>query len=305
MYTENRWHDAKLFVKAVLSNQLARFSPGVYVRLTGQTGRGKNDTDPAGVADYFMRCFQDYRRKLGHADEASFAEYLAGKRVLEYGPGDVLGVALLFYAWGAERVDCVDRFPLSRIRRSSIEIYQHLLRKLDGIQRQRAESVFEKAGDPASGLDESRISYHVDPAGLSRMTDEYDLILSRAVLEHVSDLEASFRDMHRALRNTGISLHLVDLKSHGLDRYKEFDFLTWPEWAYRLMYSHKGFPNRWRVDRYETLAREQGFRITLMEPTECIAESDLRVIVDDVPVNYKSLPMEKLSWKGFWMRLEK
>ena len=228
MYTENRWHDAKLFVKAVLSNQLARFSPGMYVRLTGQTGRGEDDTDPAGVADYFMRCFQDYRRKLGHADEASFAGYLSGKRVLEYGPGDVLGVALLFYAWGAERVDCVDRFPLSRIRPSSIEIYRHLLKKLDGVQRQRAEAVFNKPGDPASGLDERRVSYRVDPAGLSRSKNEYHLILSRAVLEHVGDLEASFQDMYCALQNDGISLHLVDLKSHGLDRYKEFDFLTWP-----------------------------------------------------------------------------
>ena len=42
MYTENRARDVALFAKAVLSNQLARFAPATYMRLTHQTGRGEN-----------------------------------------------------------------------------------------------------------------------------------------------------------------------------------------------------------------------------------------------------------------------
>ena len=34
-------------------------------------------------------------------------------------------------------------------------------------------------------------------------------------------------DIQRSMKAGGLSVHQVDLKSHGLDRYVAFDFLTW------------------------------------------------------------------------------
>lgn len=34
-------------------------------------------------------------------------------------------------------------------------------------------------------------------------------------------------DIQRSMKAGGLSVHQVDLKSHGLDRYAAFDFLTW------------------------------------------------------------------------------
>ena len=305
MYSENPWHDASLFLKAVISNQIARFFPDVYVRLTAQTGRGREDTDPAGVASYYVDCVRDYREKLGCLTEAEFSGYLAGKTVLEYGPGDVLGVALLLYALGARRVDCVDRFPLSRLSRGNISIYHKVIDALSGEARDRALGAFRHHGDPASGLAEEKIRYRVDPNGLSHADEEYDLILSRAVLEHVNDLEGTLQDVYHALRKGGETVHLVDLKSHGLDRYREFDFLTWPDWAYRLMYSQKGFPNRWRVDHYKRIAEEQGFHIELLESTGYVDQNIIRELVSHMAPRFRGIPQDVLSWKGFWIRMKK
>lgn len=76
--------------KAFLSNQVARFSPKLYVKLTHEKGRGVDEEDAREVADYFIRCFSDYQTQIGLNDR-DFNKYLAGKAVLEHGPGDILG----------------------------------------------------------------------------------------------------------------------------------------------------------------------------------------------------------------------
>jgi len=50
-----------MILKAIASNQIARFAPGLYVRLTGQTGRGGSSTETAiDIAQHFRQCLIDY-----------------------------------------------------------------------------------------------------------------------------------------------------------------------------------------------------------------------------------------------------
>lgn len=303
MYTENPLKDIILFGHALLSNQLARYAPKLYVRLTHQTGRGEQEGGEADIADYFIECFRDYRRHLGLNDE-EVKSYLKNKVVLEYGPGDILGVALLFYASGAKRVHCVDRFPLSRMSEKNVNVYHRLLSSLDGRERQRAENAFRERGKPASGFNHRAIDYRVTRDGLSEGARKYDLIISRAVLEHVNDLEKTMLDIKRGLREGGLSIHEVDLKSHGLDRYTDFDFLTWPKLIYELMYSHKGCPNRWRVDKYRELAERSKLHVKMLTPTGRLDRKKIDVIYPKVAKEFSHITPEELSWQGFWVYLE-
>jgi hypothetical protein len=303
MYTENPAKDVILFAKAFLSNQLARFSPKLYMTLTRQTGRGEGEENPAQIAEYFSRCFDDYRDQLG-LGETEFSAFLKRKSVLEYGPGDVLGVALLFYAHGAESVCCVDRFPLSKLSAKNVEVYRCLVESLSGEARARAESAFKEKGNPASGFDDHAIHYKVAKNGLSGSSDEYDLVISRAVLEHVNNLKETLLDVKGSLRRGGLSLHQVDLKSHGLDRYTEFDFLTWPETAYKLMYGHKGFPNRWRVDKYRELAAGAGLRVRHLKATGRLDQEKIGIVRPKLATALRGLDAGELAWTGFWMVLE-
>jgi len=303
LYSENRAKDVVLFAKAVLSNQLARFAPAAYMRLTHQTGRGEEEQTASQIADYFVTCFRDYREQLDLGD-AEFAAFLRGKQVLEYGPGDILGVALLMYAHGAAAVHCFDRFPLQTASEKNLRVYARLLDLLGAPERARANSAFVDPGNPASGFRPEAIGYFVSEEGLSGAVGKYDLVISRAVLEHVGNLPGTAADVARALKPDGISIHEVDLRSHGLDRYKTFDFLTWPEPLYRLMFSQKGFPNRWRLNKYRGLFEQAGLRIRKLAPTARLEPEQIALIEPHLPGTLRGVSRDELSWTGFWVVLE-
>lgn len=302
MYTESIGKDVYIFSKAFLTNQLAIFTPKLYLKLMNETGRGEAEESPKEAANYFVECFNDYQQQL-NLSQKDFKDYLKGKVILEYGPGDVFGVALLFYAYGAEKVDCVDRFPLSSMSDKNSAVYQQLLSLLEGEARERAENAFKEKGNPKKGFKPNTINYTITKNGFSGKKDKYDLIISRAVLEHVNDLEHTMLDMKASLKKNGISLHKVDLKSHGLDRYTPFDFLTWPKLLYKLMYSHKGYPNRYRVDVYKHHAKASHLKVTHLEPTQQLTQEQLNLIYPKIINDFKHTPQEELLWMGFWMTL--
>jgi SAM-dependent methyltransferase len=290
----------KRFAQAFLTNQLARFAPALYVRLTQQTGRGAGEVDLEEVGDYFFRCFDDYFEQLG-IHEGQRAGFLKGKRILEYGPGDIPGVAILMVAHGADQVECVDRFPLVRMSPKNVQIVRLMIEKMSPSIRVRAEACFNEAAMPESGFDPQHINYLVRTSGLSGLSNEVDVVISRAVLEHVNDLTATFRDMKRALKPGGIAIHQVDLKSHGLHRHNPLDFLAWPTWMWSLMYSAKGVPNRLRIDAYREAVASSGFDLISMQPTQLAAMEDVRTVRQELAEPFRYLSDEDLSWLGFWL----
>lgn len=295
--------DATRFAKAFISNQVARFAPSLYVRLTGQTGRGVGETNAREIADYFLQCYRDYAEQL-NMDEAAFGAFLKGKVVLEYGPGDILGVALLLYAHGAASVRCVDRFPLERISATNAEVYTALIESLQGEARARARSAFVQEGQPESGFAPDKVQYAISRDGLAKEPAAYDLVLSRAVLEHVNRLDLTLADIATSMRPDGISVHCVDLRSHGLDRRKPLDFLSWSDLAYGLMYSSKGFPNRWRVDKYRVWGEQAGLRFLSLVPTEQLTPAQVDDVFDELTPRFRAVQREDLRWLGFWMVVE-
>lgn len=287
-------------IQATLTNQVARFVPSLYVQLTGQTGRGAGEVHLDEVGDYFETCFDEYFGQLG-VTEAEQSAFLNGKRILEYGPGDVPGVALLMVAHGANQVLCVDRFPLVRMSPKNIQIAKLMLERLPQPLRERAEACFIQPGRPQSGFAPQFIEYLVRPSGLSGLSNEIDLVISRAVLEHVNDLPATFRDMYAALKPGGIAIHQVDLKSHGLHRTNPLDFLCWPTWLWSLMYSEKGVPNRLRVNAYRDVVAQSGLELLTLKPTLRASPDDVRAVRAELAHPFKGLSEEDLSWLEFWL----
>jgi len=304
MMNQNAVRTFKRIAQATLTNQLARYAPGLYVRLTGQTGRGAGEVHLDEVCDYFQTCFDDYFQQLG-IPETARSGFLHDKHLMEYGPGDLPGIALLMIAYGTRQVVCVDRFPMVKMSPKNVRIAEIMLERLPQSLRARADACFKRPGHPGSGFDARFIAYHVQPIGLSGLVDEVDLVISRAVLEHVNDLPATFRDMYAALKPGGIALHLVDLKSHGLHRDNPLDFLSWPAWLWSLMYSAKGVPNRLRVNAYREAARQSGFEAIALTPTVFASETDVRAIRAALAASFKNLSDTDLSCLGFWLVCQK
>jgi SAM-dependent methyltransferase len=300
MYGLSLIQDVRRAVPAILTNQIARFAPGWYVRLTRETGRGGGEESVEDIASYFEACFADYFRVL-EIDPGKVPDWLEGKRVLEYGPGDVPAVALLMLAHGAQEAICVDRFALVSLSAKNIGVLRRLIERLPAPARSRAEDCFQARGEPESGFREERLHYIVQPSGLSGLRDAADLVISRAVLEHVNDLSSTFEDLHAVLRADGIAVQKVDLRSHGLHRSNPLDFLTWPIWLWSLMYSGKGVPNRWRVDRYRRDLGEQALKVLHLAPTTLAEPRDVAAVRPHLAEPFRDLSDEDLSWLGFWL----
>jgi hypothetical protein len=122
-------------------------------------------------------------------------------------------------------------------------------------------------------------------------------------LADIADLDAIFVDMHRALKKPGLAIHQVDLKSHGMHMSNPLDFLIWPDWLWRLMYSHKGAPNRVRAPIYRRLAEQKGFDVIDFTTTGQADESDWEGIKAQLGSEYASMTQDDICCTGLWMTL--
>ena len=304
MFSKNKTADFIRFCKAFLTNQVAHYAPKYYIKLTNETGRGRQEATIDEVVEYFKRCFSDYMDIL-EIPYQDIAERLKGKTVLEYGTGDVPGVALLFYAWGADKVYCVDRFPLVSFSEFNNQVLLELCNSLPIKQKERAFSCFREYGNPSSGLDEEKILYLIHENGLSCLQNEVDIICSRAVLEHVNNLDLTLDDMEKSLKENGTGIHKVDLKSHGLHKENILDFLTWPVSLWNLMYSYKGTPNRLRLSHYKEALLNTKLKVDFIKPVE---NCNVQVIDEVRPYlskKFKFLSDEDLSCLSFWFKVSK
>lgn len=205
--------------------------------------------------DYVRRVFADYRALLKPGGPA-------GARVLELGCGDSQAVALAFLCAGAASVVCTDKFasPGSPQGRSSEErLLAALLvsRGYAGSDLARQGEGFAFRGRPL----DHRVGVAAESLGEIFPPNSLDLIVSRAVLEHISDLEESMAQQARVLAPGGRILHRVDLRSHGLseDRHP-LGLLTLPK-AYDKLNRRYGYPNRRRLRDYRTALQAAGLRL--------------------------------------------
>lgn len=303
VYGHRPLSDALRIARAVATNQLARLLPAAYMRLTGETGRGREQVSPHETARYFLDCVHEYMDVLG-VSRREVARFWVDRRVVEYGPGDIPGVALLLAGLGARSVLCVDRFPLLRFSDYQAAVVRELAVLLpDDTGRDRLWSCFIQPGDPAAGLARGRVQYRVSESGLVGQGIAADVVLSRAVLEHVDDLPATCRDIATVLAPGGVSVHKVDLKSHGLHRCNPLDFLTWPEGLWQAMFSHKGAPNRLRVDSYRRAVEQAGLATVRLEPCELAQAEHVAEIRPHLAAPFRTLGDEDLVWLSFWIVL--
>ena len=245
--------------KHILEDRMSavKLKAGRYVFSIGTT-HGRFSLQES--VSYINTVFDDYLSYAG-LDKAD----LAGKNILEIGPGDNLGVALKFIAAGAAKVVCIDRIYPSRDERQQYMIYLALRDSLSREEKERFDSAATlKEGKARFCDDRIKYVYGVDikDADKAIKGGKFDLIISRAALEHVYDIDSAIGVMDRYLRKGGYHIHKVDLRDHEMftrDGGNPFSFLTIPPFTWGLMTKHSGKPNRKRADYFEKKFRGLGY----------------------------------------------
>jgi SAM-dependent methyltransferase len=203
---------------------------------------------------------------LQHAGIGS--DRLRGRRVLELGPGDNIGVALRFASAGASYVAAVDKFVPLHDSPYHRRLYAALRDHLPSDDQRRFDTALDLSQDRIV-LHDSRLQY-VYGKGFedadSFAPASFDLIVSNAVLEEIYDSDHAFAAMHRLLRPGGYLLHKIDLRDYGMFTkygYHPLEFLTVPDAVYRRMVDATGQPNRYLVDYYRRKMSEFGYETTI------------------------------------------
>ena len=237
----------------------------LYTRLHLETCHGATHMswEPDQSVRYIKSVFHEYLAYSGITPE-----WLRGKRVLEVGPGDNLGVAIEFLVHGAAQVTSVDGFFPSRNPAREMAIYQGLRSTYTPAQRRAFESAVRISDTVRFNPDRLTALYGIPIESARAKLDPmgFDLIVSRAVLTEVDDVERAFATMDDCLRPGGYTVHkIAPLHDYMLFRsynYHPLEFLTVPEPWYTFMSAGAGKPKRRPLSYYLQQMSTRGYDCT-------------------------------------------
>jgi len=238
-----------------------RFKSGNAESFLGSTHRGRSLAESLA---YIQTQFDDYQKYLGQPSSS-----IQGKRVLEVGFGDNIGVALKFIAGGASYVACLDKFYAKRDTEQERQIYSALRDTLD----ENSKARFDEALDLTEGVrinpEKIKCIYGVDVETSEELANgpPFDLIVSRGAIQDIYEPEKAFAAMDRLLVPGGHMLHKIDLSDQGMFRDRKMHpmtFLTISETVYRLMANGSGRSNRKLISDYDAILKELGYEGELL-----------------------------------------
>ncbi|HEX5734106.1 MAG TPA: methyltransferase domain-containing protein [Blastocatellia bacterium] len=241
-----------------------------------ETSYGSSHSHISDLSDsvaYINSTYEDYLR---YAELSPGA--IRGKRVLEIGHGDNLGVALRFLAAGAAEVVCLDKFYSKRDPERQREIYLALRAELDGEARRRFDEVIDLTSSTEIISDRLKSVYGtgIEDAVYLFGADSFDLIISRAVLQSIQEIDAALASMERLLAGGGAMAHKIDLRDLGMftcGGMHPLTFLTIQDSLYRRMTSATDKSNRRLAGYYSKKIAEVGLESKIFI-TEIVGQSE-------------------------------
>lgn len=191
-------------------------------------------------------------------------DVIAGKRVVELGPGDNVGVGLKFIAAGAAEAICIDKFDAIRDREFERRVYITLRERLTDEERHRFDSAIDLSHGIRFNEKKLRYIFGIGAEDASRVLGEgsIDVLVSRGVIQEVYRTDQLIAGMHRLLAPGGWMAHKIDLRDYGLfssNGFHPLEFLTIPQPLYALMTRDSDRPNRRPLNYYRSKMAELGY----------------------------------------------
>ncbi len=186
---------------------------------------------------------------------------LAGKSVLEVGPGINYGGVMYLAAYGM-RPMVADRF-LAPWESEYHSAFYTALRDELARRDHRADVRPLNALIQAGGYPKTILARFESPLEqIAAATDSVDVVFSNAVVEHLYDLDESFAQLYRITRPGGFNLHQVDFRDHrDFSRPLEYLLLSEADFQEEFARCNGECGNRHRPDETTVRIRAAGFEV--------------------------------------------
>lgn len=191
--------------------------------------------------------------------------WFEGRRVLELGHGDNIGVALVLLAHGASSAVCLDRFYSKRDEGQQRKIYLGVRDRLETDEQRRR---FDEAVDLSTGVkpnpERLRELYGKGVEGSDELLkgEPFDLVYSLGVMQDIYDPAPTWEALDRITKPGGLSIHKIDLSDQGMfsgGGMHPLTHLTIGESVYRMMAAGEAVTNRKTVNYYRDLMQRMGY----------------------------------------------
>lgn len=178
------------------------------------------------TADHLGTLLSRAREELG--PNWFSADQLARTSALDFGCGrrNPLGLSILLYANGVQHVCAIEpgAIDVSSARTAAVELIKAVMLapekfNYSGIGNRELKS--RCASIAFERIDQLGTAASIDFGGIrlvrslnDERSDQFDLVVSCSVFEHVADLQHEIRSHRRLMRNGSVGVHIVDFSDH-------------------------------------------------------------------------------------------
>jgi SAM-dependent methyltransferase len=252
--------------------------------------------DVAESVAYIREVLEDYQQfgRLG-------PDALLGKDIVEIGPGDSLGLALLLVGAGARSVVCVDRFEPLRDPVKERAILAALVASAAPEERPRMLACLDACGLVGGGAIRYCPGVAIEDAAERLGNGCCDLVVSRVVLQSVTSIDQAYAACRRLLRPAGRMLHKVDLGNLSARERHPLQFLKYGPRLWQLMSSNLSRTNRQRWPHHRDAMLRHGFAVQRFEATRLLPLDAVREYRGRLARPFRALSDEDLAVYGFFV----
>jgi hypothetical protein len=234
--------------------------------------QGYSTPKPFGISEterciaYDLQVVEQWLQRLRHFTHSD--TFLAGKNVLELGPGSDLGTGLILLARGARKYNACDVNDL--VKRAPDRFYEALFEKLRDTVPDTRMSFLKEQLASARADRASQLNYVVskDFDLASRFGgNTIEVVFSQAAFEHFDDVDATVTSLSTVCKSGAVIVAEIDLQTHSrwIRDKDPNNIYRYPSALYR-MFRFRGAPNRVRPYQYQAIFEHHGWTDVTMTP---------------------------------------
>jgi len=247
---------------------------------------------------YCLNVVKNWERAL--IDYTGSLNPFRNRSIIELGPGPDLGTGIIILALGAKSYTAVDKNKL--INRTPQVFYNILLNYLKDLPE------YEKAKIAVDNIlkqsfNENFCYIHDSIFDLESVPDnKYDMLVSQAVLEHITDIDKVFNILFNKLKPNSIMVNEVDLGTHTalIRDLDPLNLLRYSDRVWNLL-KFDGSPNRFRATDYRNILNQLRFTKIVIKKLIVLGKEYVEKSKPNLSNRFNNYSDQDITIKSFYL----